>query len=127
MKIRRITATPINLPAKAVSADWHDTVTATELAQAAIMATALDGTIRYYEGDRTSGIAQIREAILAAHHEEFAYGPPWSVKPLDELLGELLLADGQRKEAAAAFEKTLSIYPNRRLAQEGLTASQVAK
>jgi tetratricopeptide (TPR) repeat protein len=114
-------------PAKAVSADWHDTVTATELAQAAIMATALDGTIRYYEGDRTAGIERIREAISAAQHEEFAYGPPWSVKPLDELLGELLLADGRREEAAAAFEKTLSIYPNRRLAREGLTASQATK
>jgi tetratricopeptide (TPR) repeat protein len=113
--------------AKAVAADWHDTVTATELAQAAIMATALDGMIRYYEGDRTAGIARIREAVLAADQEEFEYGPPWSVKPLNELLGELLLADGRRKEAAAAFEKTLSVYPNRRLAREGLAASQVIK
>jgi len=91
------------------------------------MAIALDGAIRYYEGDRTAGIARIREAVLAADHEEFEYGPPWSVKPLNELLGELLLADGQRKEAAAAFEKTLSVYPNRRLAREGLAASQVTK
>jgi tetratricopeptide (TPR) repeat protein len=113
--------------AKTVAADWHDTVTATELAQAAIMSAALDGTIRYYEGDRTAGIARIREAIVAADHEEFEYGPPWSGKPIDELLGELLLAEGQRKEAAAAFEKTLSIYPNRRLAREGLSASQATK
>jgi hypothetical protein len=91
------------------------------------MSAALDGTIRYYEGDRTAGIARIREAIVAADHEEFEYGPPWSGKPIDELLGELLLAEGQRKEAAAAFEKTLSIYPNRRLAREGLSASQATK
>ena len=113
--------------AQAVAADWHDTVTTTDLAQAAIMATALDGMIRYYEGDRPGGIARIREAILAADHEEFGYGPPWSVKPLDELLGELLLADGRRQEAVAAFEKTLSIYPNRRLAREGLAALQATK
>jgi tetratricopeptide (TPR) repeat protein len=113
--------------AKTVAADWHDAVTATELAEAAIMATALDGTIRYYEGDRKAGIARIREAIVAADRQEFEYGPPWAGKPIDELLGELLLADGQRREAAAAFEKTLSIYPNRRLALEGLAASQATK
>jgi len=113
--------------AKEVAADWHDTVTATELSQGAIMATALEGAIRYQEGDRAGGIARVREAIVAADREEFEYGPPWSVKPLDELLGELLLADGRRAEAAAAFEKTLSVYPNRRLAREGLAASQAGK
>ena len=113
--------------ATAVAVDWHDKVSAAELAQGAIMATALKGAIQYYEGDRTGGIGRIREAILAADHEEFEYGPPWSVKPLDELLGELLLADGRPQEAAAAFAKTLSVYPNRRLAREGLAASQVTK
>jgi hypothetical protein len=113
--------------AKEVAADWLDTVTAVELGQAAIMATALEGTIQYYEGDRTAGIARLREAIAVADQEQFEYGPPWSVKPLDELLGELLLADGRREEAAAAFEKTLAVYPNRRLAREGLAASGKAK
>jgi tetratricopeptide (TPR) repeat protein len=110
-----------------VAADWHDNVTAQELRQAAIMATALDGSIQYYAGNQLAGIARVREAILAADQAEFEYGPPWSVKPLDELLGELLLADGQREEAARAFEKTLSTYPNRRLARLGLAASQAAK
>ncbi len=108
---------------KAVAADWHDTVTAQELEQAALMASALEGTIEYYQGDRAGGIGRIREAIAAAEHLEFEYGPPWSVKPLDELLGELLLAEGRREEAASAFEKTLAVYPNRRLAREGLAAS----
>jgi tetratricopeptide (TPR) repeat protein len=110
--------------AKGVAADWHDTVTAVELAQSQIIATALEGVIRYREGDRGAGIARVREAVAAADLEEFEYGPPWSVKPLDELLGELLLADGRREEAAAAFEKTLTVYPNRRLAREGLAAAR---
>lgn len=104
-----------------------DTVTAEEIQQAGIMATALDGTIRYYEGDRAGGIARVRDAVSAASHIEFEYGPPWSAKPLDELLGELLLADGQRNKAAAAFENTLAVYPRRRLALVGLAASQMTK
>jgi len=43
------------------------------------------------------------------------------------LLGELLLADGHREAAAAAFEKTLALYPNRRLAREGLATAQAMK
>jgi len=110
-----------------VRADWKDNVKSEELEQAAAMATALEGTIRYHEGDRTGGITQVREATLAVDHVPFEYGPPWSAKPLDELLGELLLADGRGEEAAVAFEKTLAVYPNRRLAREGLAAAQAKK
>ena len=108
---------------KGVMSDWHDTVTPEELEHAGIMATALEGTIQYYEGERARGIALVREAISTADHVAFEYGPPWSAKPLDELLGELLLKEGRREEAAAAFKKTLAVYPNRRLALDGLTAA----
>jgi len=40
--------------------------------------------------------------------------------------GELLLADRQRAEATAAFERVLVMYPNRRLALEGIDAAKVA-
>jgi tetratricopeptide (TPR) repeat protein len=111
---------------KRVAPAWYDTVTTEELEQATIMAMALDGAIRFYEGDRAAGIARVRDAVSADHHVEFEYGPPWSAKPLDELLGELLLADGQRNEAAAEFQKTLDVYPNRRLAREGLASCHLA-
>jgi hypothetical protein len=67
----------------------------------------------------------VREASAATVPMEFEYGPPWSAKPLDELLGELLLADGHPAEAAAAFERVLIMYPNRRLSVEGLASTRV--
>ena len=45
---------------------------------------------------------------------------------LEELLGELQLADGHKAEAAASFERVLIVYPNRRLALEGLKAAKAA-
>ncbi|MGC1387808.1 MAG: hypothetical protein WA807_07370 [Steroidobacteraceae bacterium] len=107
-----------------VTKSWLDNITAQEIEQATLMANVLAGTIQYYEGDKSAGVAQIREAIGAADRLVFEYGPPWSVKPFDEVLGELLLADGRREEAASSFQKTLAVYPNRRLAREGLAAAQ---
>jgi hypothetical protein len=105
---------------------WFDALSENELAQARALATALDGAIEFAEGQRASGIARVREAIAATALMEFEYGPPWSAKPFEELLGELLLADEQRAEAAAAFQRVLVTYPNRRLALEGLAAARVA-
>ena len=105
--------------------NWFDALTETDLAQARALATALDGAIEFAEGQHAASIVQVREAIAATAQMEFEYGPPWSAKPFEELLGELLLADGQKAEAAAAFERVLVTYPNRRLAVEGLAAAKV--
>lgn len=108
----------------AVTAAWYDETSAGELAQAKAMAEALEGTIQFYDGRHDAGLEQVQAAITATAHLEFEYGPPWSVKPLDELLGELLLADGRRAAAAEAFQRALASYPNRRLALEGLAAAK---
>jgi hypothetical protein len=102
---------------------WYEAMPESELAESRTLVTALDGTIRFYAGDQAAGIAGVREAITAASKFEFEYGPPWSAKPLDELLGELLLAAGRNGEAAEAFRATLAAFPNRRLANEGLAAA----
>jgi len=102
---------------------WFDALSEDDLAQARTLATALDGAIEFADGQHAAGIARVREAIAATAHMEFEYGPPWSAKPFNELLGDMLLADGQRAEAAAAFKRVLFTYPNRRLAVQGLATA----
>jgi hypothetical protein len=102
---------------------WFDALSQDDLAQARALATALEGAIEFAEGQHAAGIARVRAAIEATAQMQFEYGPPWSAKPFDELLGELLLADGQKTEAAVAFQRVLLVYPNRRLAVEGLIAA----
>ena len=104
--------------------NWFDALSETDLAQARALATALEGSIEFAQGKHAAGIAQVQSAISATALMEFEYGPPWSAKPFDELLGELLLADGQPVEAAAAFQRVLATYPKRRLSLEGLAATR---
>lgn len=107
-----------------VAVNWFSSLSEGDLAQARALATALQGAAQFAEGQHAEGIAKVREAISATALMEFEYGPPWSAKPFDELLGELLLADGQRVEAASAFQRVLVTYPKRRLALEGLAATR---
>jgi tetratricopeptide (TPR) repeat protein len=104
--------------------NWFDALSENELAQARALATALGGAIEFAEGQHASGIVRVREAIAATAQMEFEYGPPWSAKPFEELLGELLLADGQQAEATSAFQRVLVMYPNRRLAVEGIATAR---
>jgi tetratricopeptide (TPR) repeat protein len=92
--------------------------TAAQLEQARVLALALRGTIEASRGE-PQGIDRVREARDRASAAAFEYGPPWSVKPLDELYGELLLRAGRHAEAAGAFERALQQHPNRRLAETG--------
>ena len=109
-----------------VVASRYDTVTPEEIEYAEILAAALEGTIQFFRGERAAGLASVREAIATADTMAFAYGPPWSVKPLDELLGDLLMEADLPGEAVPAYEKALSVHPNRRLSKAGLVAASAA-
>ncbi len=110
-----------------VVASRYDSVTPGELAHGGILATALEGAIRFAQGQQEAGLQLVRDAVARSGAMAFEYGPPYSAKPLDELLGDLLLAAGKSAEAASAYEKTLVTHPNRRLAVAGLAAAKGAK
>jgi len=109
-----------------VVASRYDTVTPEEAEQGSLLATALEGAILFSEGEQEVGLARVREAIATAETIPFEYGPPYSAKPLTELLGDLLLAAERPEEAAVAYQRCLATMPNRRLSAQGLTAARAA-
>ena len=108
---RRCAAEP---RAGGVKAAWFETLTPEALTQCRALALALGGIVEFDEGRHAEGLAAIREAVAVTARMEFEYGPPWSAKPLAELLGERLQEDGNAAGARAAFQATLADYPNRR-------------
>ena len=124
-RARRLQARSDTARANAVGvvASRYDSVTPVELEQGQVLATALEGAILFAQGKRDDGLDRVREAIARADSMAFEYGPPYSVKPLDELLGDLLLTAENPAEAAAAYRKTLAVHPDRRLAVAGLNAA----
>jgi tetratricopeptide (TPR) repeat protein len=71
-------------------------------------------------GDAENGLRQLRAAAAAEAALPAVFGPPAIRKPSYELLGEVLLELGRKKEAAEAFRKSLSFAPGRRLSLAGL-------
>jgi len=109
-----------------VVASRYETVTPEELKQGQLLAMALEGAVRFEEGDTVAGLDRVSQAIVGLDAMAFEYGPPFSAKPLDELLGDLLLEAGRPAEAAAAYAKNLTVYPGRRLSVAGLEAARAA-
>ncbi len=106
-------------PSAELTPVWFDNVTEQEVEQARLLEKALDAAIRFHMGERKAALEQLQAAASAQASLVFEYGPPWSVKPFEELLGEMFLAEGRKAEAAEAFRRTLHTYPQRRLALAG--------
>ena len=75
------------------------------------------------QGKTEEGIGLLRKAAEAEAALPPPFGPPALQKPGYELLGDELLALGQKKEAAAAYRAALAGAPNRRLSVAGLKAA----
>jgi len=72
------------------------------------------------EGDMDGAVAHARAAAVREEAMPFMFGPPFVDKPSYELLGEILLAAGDREEATDAFRKSLARTPNRVRSVDGL-------
>ncbi len=86
----------------------------------------LRGALLIETGEGEEGLSLLREAAAIEASLPYEFGPPLIVKPASELLGEVLLAHGERAEAAAAFEKALERAPGRRLSVRGLEKARAA-
>lgn len=77
-------------------------------------------------GDSESAIAQAREAAEMFDAMPIDFGPPPTVKPPDELMGELLLREKRYADARKAFETSLQRAPRRVESLMGLARAERA-
>jgi tetratricopeptide (TPR) repeat protein len=91
-----------------------------------MLALELTALIRTGSGDSAAALAMVRQAAELDDGLPIPFGPPWTIKPPHELLGELLLGTGRAEEARREFEAALARTPRRPLAVLGLMRSQEA-
>ncbi|MGB0134350.1 hypothetical protein [Dokdonella sp.] len=92
----------------------------------AIFRDDLEAVIAYKRGETEKAMALVRGAAARLQGMAFDFGPPPSVKLPQELLGEMLLADGKPGEAAAAFTASLKLAPLRAMSMLGLARAEAA-
>lgn len=85
-----------------------------------ILEQELRGVLQQAGGDVTGAIASLREAGALEDAMPFEFGPPATVKPSHELLGEVLLAAGRPREAEVEFTRALRLAPKRTRSLIGL-------
>lgn len=91
-----------------------------------IRALALHAVAAAAAGNLDEAIARARRAADADESLGLASGPPRTIKPAHELLGELLLAAGRPEAARRAFDTALTRYPKRARAMLGAARAAAA-
>lgn len=104
------------------TASRYAAVDPSEILSAQIMDKMLQASLAFAEGRKDDALLVARQAATIEDAAQFEYGPPATVKPAHELLGELLVRNGKPDEASLAFARVLERYPNRALTLESLEA-----
>ncbi len=94
--------------------------------EAQVLRLELEATLLHRDGKREAAAALLREATAIEDGLPAEYGPPDVVKPSHELLGEMLLADGEARAAQWEFERALALAPKRARALLGLGRAALA-
>jgi tetratricopeptide (TPR) repeat protein len=87
--------------------------------QLAIVAGMAEGAVLHAEGDAAAADRLLAATATEADAIPYEFGPPVTLKPVDELRAEFLLGDGKPAEALVAFDRVLRVAPQRRLAMRG--------
>jgi len=88
-----------------------------------IMLLELEALLALEEGEGAQALAKAEEAADIESGLPFEFGPPASLKPPHELLGEIALELGEPEAALHAFRNALELTPERRTSLEGLLAA----
>jgi len=91
-----------------------------------ILEKELRGALMQSSGDVNGAVALLREAGALEDAMPFEFGPPVTVKPSHELLGEVLLQGGRSREAEVEFTRALRLAPKRARALIGLARAATA-
>jgi tetratricopeptide (TPR) repeat protein len=91
-----------------------------DLPRLRIQEMELEALLARANGDNTRAIELLSQAASLEEQLPFEFGPPASLKPPHELLGEVLLSTGQAAEAVAAFQSSLELTPLRTPSLRGL-------
>jgi tetratricopeptide (TPR) repeat protein len=90
-----------------------------------VLRLSLSAWIANAVGDRRAAIVLMRKAVeLEAQTPKHAVTPAPTIPAL-ELLGDLLMQQGNPREALAAYEGSLAVYPNRLTVYWALLALRV--
>ncbi|HEX4156203.1 MAG TPA: tetratricopeptide repeat protein [Acidobacteriaceae bacterium] len=90
----------------------------------AVGADELSGLIQIKEAHYDTGSAEIRHAADTYRSMPFAFGPPVTLVPPEELLGEVLLAHGDPAGARQSFQLALERAPGRTESLLGLARAE---
>jgi predicted negative regulator of RcsB-dependent stress response len=88
-----------------------------------IMQRELKGMLLVKAGKTDDGLALLRQAAAQEDTVPYDFGPPETIKPPKELLGEMLLAVGKAADAKVAFEQSLARTPRRPASLIGLASA----
>ncbi|HEY7027597.1 MAG TPA: tetratricopeptide repeat protein [Gemmatimonadales bacterium] len=88
-----------------------------------IMQRELKGMMLVKAGKNDEGVALLRQAAAQEDTVPYDFGPPETIKPPKELLGEILLTVGNPAEAKVAFEQSLARTPRRPASLIGLASA----